>query len=1148
MLDCYQLQDADDHGCFDDERMEDVCAILDVCDVPYLQSDDEDSSVSTDNFNASLSSIESDDEDIATQFGMHPLVETDRQHSLSPHQPFEQCMNESLSCDPAKSFGFNRFIPPPHIIRNSPPWMGKDDDIQKIKEICTEVSRMTDSADTFSIWGFDQKIAGCHIKLERTDPSFKRQVREVPVLHLTKQKIVNVSSAYKKAGFMEIIRFMMDNDKIEDITKLISADNIRNATRIIRRVALSFNLALQVAFVQDLSDEDRAGILEDIDEMSPSTLSEKWEEHFLQHVRKRSEEDATYAMHVDMMRHCFEAVSISFAERIGGADGYSLLRASMKMSLPFAFTNGASQYAAFSTRLLIDHSSAPPVVQGIKKEFFAIPYGLSGVNYGLDTIREEDHKKCKKFYRPGASASALSNKINRMNEASDVVEQRKKSISYPSKGEVLQDHDNWSISDNDVKFILKTAAMIFRRGALTQNDASVPFNVYAPKEPVPLSPAVLDREASNCGEYLLTKYCQQEGLFSMTSADIESLRSSITGPKPLVDKVLKGTSQTVNRNCCQPAKQKPQEQSQQIGKQLVKDKKKMDSLYSRYNTCQAFVKPDGTKYAVAKSLHIPKALICIVGSCIKYPDSVYQAEKAIKQANSVAIAEMAKHLSDEGLIKRKLRHIPSSIANAVTVVTTENAGVPYKTTANTADDYIRQSEEICIKSTLSQLPNVRVLQISEEKYSFTPDVFKAATRTQRDKSIGTSINHLKMRNEMINETTFAKAAITSTVEGKKLISTFLAKNMNRLSVKQPIKIIFDSELIMNCTCKKAICTCTSFTTPVECDFDENGFVGSTKMDGIKQRKGEAEMAVIDWLYTLAVDIEDNDVIMSVITSGDIDAVVIHLFTLSVFWPKYPDGKYRNPVYVKLLKPGGHFDLYNITGILEAIQGTFKEQNIGTTVAMSMCLGGNDFLPRFKGITHQKMIQNIFGNSEVRKELFMYNTSESPSKCEICSEVYLQLLKCLFCPKGLNPEALSYDDVRQMSIKPAINRRMESTLSFTFSSQQVNVRDPSLWLPPSSCVLKLVPLIDCMALYLFTAGQHEANLPDFTQSCLIQDGQALDLGKDSHCETLDALITVSKDDLIIKKKQAARSKRQLELTPKKTRTKRKAVFSTPKKIQ
>ena len=108
------------------------------------------------------------------------------------------------------------------------------------------------------------------------------------------------------------------------------------------------------------------------------------------------------------------------------------------------------------------------------------------------------------------------------------------------------------------------------------------------------------------------------------------------------------------------------------------------------------------------------------------------------------IPRLKKKLSQKGLVLRNQTDLPVSVASAVVAVTTENAGIPYKTTANTPDDYIRQSEKACIKSPLSKFPNVKVIEISEEKYSFTPDQFKADTRNQRKKSSESSIHHLKM--------------------------------------------------------------------------------------------------------------------------------------------------------------------------------------------------------------------------------------------------------------------------------------------------------------------------------------------------------------------------------------------------------------------
>lgn len=48
----------------------------------------------------------------------------------------------------------------------------------------------------------------------------------------------------------------------------------------------------------------------------------------------------------------------------------------------------------------------------------------------------------------------------------------------------------------------------------------------------------------------------------------------------------------------------------------------------------------------------------------------------------------------------------------------------------------------------------------------------------------------------------------------------------------------------------------------------------------KRRKGEAEMAQVDWLLSSIPDLQHGDWIGSIVSSGDIDAVVIHSFALS----------------------------------------------------------------------------------------------------------------------------------------------------------------------------------------------------------------------------------------------------------------------------
>ena len=70
---------------------------------------------------------------------------------------------------------------------------------------------------------------------------------------------------------------------------------------------------------------------------------------------KGKEDNATFALHGDIMRHCGEILGISITERTGGADDYNLLVGYVKSSLPFAFLNGATSYASFCVDLLHVH-------------------------------------------------------------------------------------------------------------------------------------------------------------------------------------------------------------------------------------------------------------------------------------------------------------------------------------------------------------------------------------------------------------------------------------------------------------------------------------------------------------------------------------------------------------------------------------------------------------------------------------------------------------------------------------------------------------------------------------------------------------------------------------------------------------------------
>ncbi|ESO90207.1 hypothetical protein LOTGIDRAFT_164522 [Lottia gigantea] len=165
-----------------------------------------------------------------------------------------------------------------------------------------------------------------------------------------------------------------------------------------------------------------------------------------------------------------------------------------------------------------------------------------------------------------------------------------------------------------------------------------------------------------------------------------------------------------------------------------------------------------------------------------------------------------------------------------------------------------------------------------------------------------------------------KFKASGTHDGKKVISTYLTRHMDQLQIKKNLEIDIDSELYVS--------DCSTFTTPIRCfDSATNGFLSNKKLTSIKQSKGEAEMSQIDWLWEYASDLSPGDVCVSMVTSGDIDAVVLHLFFASWKWKRNKNGRFINPIYVLLHKPAGMFDIYNITGLLETFESSTEDIGI-----------------------------------------------------------------------------------------------------------------------------------------------------------------------------------------------------------------------------
>lgn len=324
---------------------------------------------------------------------------------------------------------------------------------------------------------------------------------------------------------------------------------------------------------------------------------------------------------------------------------------------------------------------------------------------------------------------------------------------------------------------------------------------------------------------------------------------------------------------------------------------------------------------------------------------------------------------------------------------------------------------ILLKITQS-CPLLQQLVVVEEKYSFTPDSMKAATQQLRHSQDNkASIGHLKVAAELVSATSFDKKSVVTTAAGRKVISSYLAANVSSLTIKQDLTLFVDSELTIatDCQCDGACACMQQFAVPLKATFNKDGFQQLTTLT-IKQRKGEAEMAQLDWLIELLPSLKPHEPVISFVTSGDIDAVILHIFMVSNRWPRQHNVNFINPVYVVLQKSKGSYDVYNITAIVRTIE-TLNGQKTGMYVALVLCMGGNDFLPKYHGITHSKLLTTVV-NERMLHNLFEF-TFDPSGRCisgSVVQDVYMRLLKCLYCPPRYDAEKLTFDEVRQNTVK------------------------------------------------------------------------------------------------------------------------------------
>ena len=961
-------------------------------------------------------------------------------------------------------FGFKKHTAPPLLTRHPQPFTGRDDDPAKLEEIVTDVMEKMGMFDINYnkhrpiLIGADNKI-GKNVLLLMKKKKFARLLPEFPCLHLRKSCITITFSAYQNAGLIEILQYMR-NDNTNEWAKMVEASHIDMATHYTKRLAAAIRLAVMVHFLSSLLEDDAAQFLKNISE-NPAAMADCWYEKFDKFVKDRSAKNANFALHIDMMTHLEMPGAVALAERLGGREGYNLLTAYVKSALPFSFLNGASSYAPFTLQLLYHHHRVGPFDQNLKQCLFSTPLNdRSSVNMACDTKREHDHQVITKSFRSGSTMDSIIRRTSLADELSEVhkvrQEQRKQGQQAKSTTVEKEDRLGWTLDENDINYILPTVLLILRRGGLDDEEVTTPVNVYRQKKTV-LPISILDKNSANVGEYLILKYICKEGLFGCSGLDLPDA-SSLTGEKDLISRAVRSKGVTMKRTSktkVMVEKSERQRKEDHRKREVAAQVHRVECLSSEMNACQSLLKPDCSKKKVMKSTNIANAMknILSLGSA-----------KKLKR-----MVEKEKYIENTGLVyyrANKKEPLPPNLASKVRVAIIEFAGVKFKTSAISGDEYLRSVTTSYIEQFLSIFQGTSYLVLVEEKYGLTPDDFKAATREQRKKDHESTIHHLKTGEEILSSETFSKDACIETAEGKSLISNYVAKHITKLKIEQDVFLEVDSELITNdCTCppEQNFChtICPKYCTPVSAKYGKDGFISTENLDDIKQRKGEGEMAAADWLIDHQKDLKPGEAAVAIFTSGDIDALLIFLFVVASKWPRNERGSFGNPVFILLQKPSG-MDVYNITRIIEKLERQYKDIKIGVKVALLLCLGGNDFLPNFYRIVHSKLADQFFGHKEFYDKLFLFEPTIA-----INQPMYLKFVKHLFCNTPANkPLGKSYDDARAETIKVH--------------------QDPRRWMPPKTAIFSLCALVDLQIKYLLTAGDASATKPNFlAPGCLVK---------------------------------------------------------------
>ena len=445
---------------------------------------------------------EGSDEDPLTIFD--DLLQEVAENAMSDSSHISQHSNSDTQL-----LGFEKTAPPPMLIRHPPPAIGRDDDIEKIKEILDAIylrSGQRKGSKERILLAPDNKISKNILKLMKNNAKYQTFLLEFPVLHLRKSKINTLGSAYEAAGIKHIVKYMKDDETHTEWAKIVTIDQINTATKVIKRLAHGMHISFLLKFIEHIPPREAKELCNNLSNpnLDPSDLSVKWNNQYKAFMDRMAQRNGSFALHREMMLHCDEVVGLYLAERIGVHQGYTLLLGLVKQSLPFAYLNGASQYAIFCTDLLYHHATASPFHQRLKECLFSVLHKGSHTNFASDAIREMEHRDAMKGFRPCAEVTSVLPRMSLIDTFND-IDDMKSAQHHDDDGhiEVQEDHLKWTFSPVDFMYIARAVSLLNRMGGLnTEIDITVK-NVYERNGPTDLPSTILDENTFGVGQYLI---------------------------------------------------------------------------------------------------------------------------------------------------------------------------------------------------------------------------------------------------------------------------------------------------------------------------------------------------------------------------------------------------------------------------------------------------------------------------------------------------------------------------------------------------------------------------------------------------------------------------------------------------------------------